>query len=88
MTDDFRKQAEKLREQELEMFKLTKTNADLKANAKRVIEEYEESERISELILKSQDDLLKSLSELDDKIVNSSQINVFNQPTNMRTEIK
>jgi hypothetical protein len=88
MTDDFRKQAEKLREQELEMFKLTKTNADLKANAKRVIEEYEESERISELILKSQDELLKSLGEMDDKIVNGSHISVFNQPKNMRTEIK
>lgn len=88
MSEDFRRQADKLREQELEMFKLTKTNADLKANAKRVIEEYEETEKISEFISKSQDEILKTLEVLSNKIDNDSNISIFDQPKNLRTKIK
>ena len=72
MTEKFKTEAAKLREQEMEFFKIADINYELEDKTKQVLEEYDMDEKALENIEKGQLNLMKELNELDSKIDDDS----------------
>ena len=72
MTENFKTEAAKLREQEMEFFKIADINYELEDKTKQVLEEYDMDEKALENIEKGQLNLMKELNELDSKIDDDS----------------
>ena len=72
MTEKFKTEAAKLREQEMEFFKIADINYELEDKTKQVLEEYDMDEKALENIEKGQVNLMKELDELDSKIDDDS----------------